>query len=44
MAYYGTLTNLIKEQIPTQKGKGKNKKKRTNIQARKNSQKYKCTN
>jgi hypothetical protein len=26
MAYYGTLTNLIKEQLPTQKGKGKTKK------------------
>jgi hypothetical protein len=26
MAYYGTLTNLIKEQMPTQKGKGKRKK------------------
>jgi hypothetical protein len=25
--YYGTLTNLIKEQIPTQKGGGKEKKK-----------------
>jgi hypothetical protein len=28
MAYYGTLTNLIKEQIPTKKGRGKNKKRR----------------
>ncbi len=26
MAYYGTLQNLIKEQIPIQKRKGKNQK------------------
>jgi hypothetical protein len=26
MAYYGTLQNLIKEQIPIQKMKGKNQK------------------
>jgi hypothetical protein len=44
MAYYGTLPNLIKKQIPTQKGKGKKKKERANIQPRKNSQKCKCTN